>query len=92
MRKQRTIEVPAKTIMNEETFCDLCGKQVSDRYDGLPDYVETVLKLERGKRWSDGGGTKESTEFDVCASCFEARVVPVLETLGLTPVNRESDW
>jgi hypothetical protein len=90
MRKQRTIAVPAKTSTVEDRFCDLCGEPVPNRYGGGYEYTE--VKVESGTRWPDGSGDSETTEFDVCPACFEARVIPALVAIGLTPVRKESDW
>jgi hypothetical protein len=91
MRKQRTIAVPAKTSTVEDAFCDLCGAEILSRHEQGHDFAEVDLALRKGDQYPEGTNCTETT-FDVCPACFEAKVIPALVAIGLTPVERDRDW
>lgn len=98
MRTKRTIEVPAKTV--DETVgvsCDLCQRTIWTENDGpkmgpCHSFDEVVIARNKGHQWPEGG-EKESTSFgDVCSECFESKIAPFLESIGLKRSTSECDW
>lgn len=85
MRKTTIVDVPATTRESHSYTCDLCGREIAEDYN---DVSECKVSHESGYRYSDCANITR-VEFDVCAECFTAKLIPWFESQGAKP--RETD-
>lgn len=86
MIKEVEVDIPAKKVKQfKEQICDICGKTTNE-YDNWCDNVGEKLCITVAKTHTtnmyDGGGDVEETIFDICAECFDTKLVPFLESFG----------
>lgn len=84
-----TMAVPATTkLVLDRVSCDICGVDIVPKVGFDLDHV--TLKHEKGT-YSPEGGSGECATVDICPSCFQGRMVPWLQSLGVhvqyTPVE-----
>lgn len=84
MKHKKTIEVPAQAaytrVVDDHTTCDLCSKViVGERYERK----EVTIESKVGEVYP-GSGYWEETSADICVECFDAKVVPWLQSQGVT--------
>lgn len=95
--EQVTTVVPATTKTTENIVCDLCGaKADGDEWDQKDEgwrseYAEVSIVLARKESAPEFGSTSQ-THYDCCPACFETKVMPALEGLGLKPRKTEASW
>lgn len=88
----RTVEIPATTHeVVDKIECDLCGGSAQDPDGTEPNIDHVTIRRETGYRSSDGG-SYTATIVDVCAQCFETKVMPFLQREGAKPRKEEVDW
>jgi hypothetical protein len=86
---KKTIDVPATTkeIITHIT-CDFCGKKIKE---GNYSINEVCVRHKVGSSYPEmGEGT--DTIFDMCGECFDAKLIPWAETLGVMPRIKEWDY
>ncbi len=89
MKTYRTVTQPARTEQRrDKVFCDICKAEIPDQYNQVS---EVEIKSRVGYYYPDNGHGVEKT-CDICISCFETKVVPALEALGVTFVMTEWDY
>ena len=98
MRQKGMVKRPATE--KEEVVsvaCDLCGKKVRTPYrptewsTEIYRVDEVTIEHKRGSSFPENGsGTYR--RFDICADCFESRVVPAIEALGAHVGEEEWDY
>lgn len=94
MRKRAVVQVPAREEERTvEVRCDLCGKRAvaAGVWANLPVDEETRIWMQVGVVDRDGGGYSRTVECDICPACFEAKLVPALQALGVTFSEREEE-
>jgi hypothetical protein len=89
MKTYRTVTRPAMTEQRRgKVFCDICKAEIPEQYNRVS---EVTIKSCIGYRYPDNGHGMEKT-CDICISCFETKVVPALEALGVTFIMTEWDY
>jgi hypothetical protein len=89
MKHLKIVIVPAK----EEQYldyisCDLCGERVdSQGYNA----EEVTIKHRTGCNYPEAGSGDE-TSVDLCGKCFDEKLIPWLESLGVKPTTEEWSW
>jgi hypothetical protein len=82
MRHTRTERVPASTrTVEDHVTCDLCKQRISSLHYQRD---EVTVSREVGECYPEGG-TGITTKFDLCGACFEARLIPWLQSQGAEP-------
>jgi len=96
MKLEETVVIPAQEERTETKSagaqCDLCGKEYRDaRWAGhgvvwhteesCRDITSIYMKESFNNEWETWGTT---TKADICFSCFEDKVIPTLEGLGVS--------
>jgi hypothetical protein len=100
MRTFETKTIPArKERVLAAVHCDLCGREAKgDRnWDDRSSYVVDEAKVEVQVRHEEGtsfpeGGLIKSKSYDICPTCFEEVLVPVLESKGAKPIIATTDF
>lgn len=104
MREKRQVHIPAQNAKYEDKIfvkCSFCGVEAkSYLYGGdAPDWPATssfsvdtsAIWMKTGHSYPEGGsGTYK--ELHVCTTCFEAKVIPALEALGVKFDEVDWDW
>lgn len=92
MRHYQTIQIPAKPARQEEQLqkmtCDLCSAKLIARSYNIN---QVNISCESGKSYPEGGD-KTTQCFDMCEKCFVDKLVPLLESWGMTSYETEIDW
>lgn len=93
MKTFKTIPVAATTRrVLDFTTCDLCHATTRSEWrDGSFDAIETEVMMKTGDNWPEGG-SGETTTFDICPTCFVARLMPWLKSQGAEPEVKEWEW
>jgi len=79
---------PVERIVRRWTTCDFCQAEIrEDAYE----VREGVLSLRLGDAYPDSGHTTEQ-RVDICESCWEAKLLPWLASLGIVPQTHRVDW
>lgn len=93
MRKFTAKEVPATTIQVESIHCDLCGAEDVNGNWGAGNFSvdEVTIEAKSGNNFPEGGSGK-ILRCDVCPACFEDKVIPALESIGLKMNESEWEW
>lgn len=90
MKHMKEVLVPAKTEKRRDyTTCDLCKQKINEEWRG--DYAEVDVCCKIGVRWPDGGNY-DQWEFDLCADCFQNKLVPWMKSQGADPAISDCDW
>ena len=80
MKHTRTETVPATTrTAVYRVTCDLCGQEIQRGRRGNAEEVE--VKHRTGSAYPEGGSGEE-VSVDMCASCFDTKLVPWLREQG----------
>lgn len=94
MNVYKTVEIPAQEATTKKKFvktiCDRCKKDIRESKTG-GDYNDTEIEISMdiGDRYPEGGhGIK--INIDLCADCFKGKLIPFLESEGVT-IN-ETKW
>ncbi len=69
--------------------CDFCSKVIKEREDY--EIKEASISCRRGTRYPEGGSSVTKI-VDVCADCFDEKVIPVIEGLGVKFREEEHDF
>jgi hypothetical protein len=87
----RIIKKVPETIKEKVTLdkiiCDLCASESAHKNNWSSDgYQEDVVTIEHisGGVWPEGD-CREKEVFDICPDCWELKVKPFFESLGLEP-------
>jgi hypothetical protein len=64
-----------------KTTCDICGNEIKKYTGSTVDDVEISHRI--GKQYPENDDT-EYYNPDICGDCFESKIVPFLEGLGVT--------
>ena len=87
MQHTKKVPVPAtsRTEVTQVT-CDLCGQPLRTTSSG----GDVTVSYEKGVHYPEGGsGTR--VEFDLCAECFEGKLMTWFRENGATG-PRETEW
>lgn len=81
--------VPATTRERKTRVCDICGKK-NDPGSGSSwnheSYEHDHVKIASvHKTHYPEGGTTSGVAYDCCPQCFESKVGPALEAIGMKP-------
>lgn len=90
MKTYKTVTRPARTEQEQDkVICDVCKQEIPrpDTYE----VSEIEVKHRKGNSYPEGGSGTEKT-CDICPVCFETKVVPALEALGVTFAEPDWDW
>lgn len=92
MKIKKQIERKYSEEIVEFTICDVCKhKFVGEKWGvGYYDVAETIIKMRIGKSYPEGSHGEEIS-LDVCPNCFEEKLIPLLETIGVIPNYTEWD-
>jgi hypothetical protein len=96
MKHYKNREVPARIDKYiDKTTCDLCGAEIKVEGFYNIDEVEIEHRITVKHRTgydcpSGGSGTEVSV--DMCANCFETKLVPWLKEQGVDPEKKDWDW
>jgi len=94
MKKIEKIKRQYETEVIAAINCDIC-KAVSksdDWTEGAYEIKETVISMEIGKRFPEGGSS-EMTSFDICPKCFVEKLIPWIASQGGSgPTVKEIDY
>jgi hypothetical protein len=99
-RTYDTREIPASTeqICTDVT-CSICGETHGRDTIGPgvnwgtePYQVETIIVARRVGTENPYQGTLETTEYDVCSSCYQKHILAALEALGAVPTVTKREW
>jgi hypothetical protein len=90
MKHMKTVPVPAteREVVDFVT-CDLCKKRIRSKSRG--DAEEIEVRHRTGLAYPDGGSGEE-TLVDLCAACFDGKLLPWLRSQGAEPQTREWDF
>jgi hypothetical protein len=69
--------------------CDLCGKTIKE--DRNWDFDLVRIEREVGSSYPEGGSA-EKTSFSLCVPCWEERLFPAAQALGIKPEESEHYW
>lgn len=88
MKHTKVIKVPAhqKTVVSHRT-CDLCKEVIKSNQPFSLDDVAVAWRFS-DSIYPEGGpeGVEiTTTHFDICGTCFEAKLLPWLESQGAKP-------
>lgn len=72
-----------------KTTCDLCSKPIKDPPGYEDDEIE--IKHRHGSNYPDGGWGKE-LKVDCCRKCWDEKVLPALNSFGLTRQYEDWEW
>lgn len=89
MRHEETKEVPQKVVIRSWTTCDMCQKKIEKR--DLYEIKEGEISLRVGSSYPEGGSATV-TRADICENCFRTRLIPWLDSQGVTMQEIEEDW
>lgn len=81
MRFKQRFERTQKGVELTRVACDLCGKNV-DGGRGFYDQSDVEIQAAIGKVYPEGD-SRERTWIDCCPACFEEKVMPAIEALGV---------
>jgi hypothetical protein len=79
-----------RTIL-DKTVCDMCGAETIN--DHQPDRYridKRTIRYEWGFRFPEGNDIK-MIDIDLCAGCFEGRLIPWLESMGVKVREEEQE-
>ena len=79
-----------KKVLREWKTCDMCQKKI--QRTGPYEVLETEISIETGESYGSEGGSTTTTYADLCQECFEGRLIPWLQSQGVTMQTKESDW
>lgn len=86
----REKDVPATTVkVLDRIDCDLCGNEIEETGDNDVDDIDILRST--GFRYPDGGDVTE-IRYDICRGCWDAVLVPFLESRGAKPTTTRRDW
>lgn len=89
MREYKSLIEPAREVKRLiKIVCDICHAEIKD--NGFDVDKATVTRKE-GYECSDGGHIRE-IEYDICAKCFDTRLMPWFNEQGASPIASERDW
>jgi hypothetical protein len=89
MKHTQTIIEPAtQRIIVTHTTCDLCSKTIEHDCFEVDD---VVIRHQVGSSYPEGSLVEETT-VDMCGECFKSKLVPWLQSQGVTPTTSQSDW
>lgn len=90
MKHMKSVPVPAtfRDVVDKIT-CDICGVEIKAREWG--DAEEIEVKHRTGTAYPDGGSGEETT-VDLCAKCFDEKLIPWLRAQGAQPTTKEWDF
>lgn len=96
MKHYKDVEIPAKVEkLVVRTTCDLCGDDKRGRNSWRDSSIYSIdstrVLHEQGESYPECE-SKTSTEFDICSSCFETKLVPWLREQGAEPRVNSVDW
>ena len=79
--------------ITESITCDICKKTYKGSDWERENYsaLETEVRMKTGSVYPEGGMGEEIT-FDICPTCFEAKLIPALKELGAQPTISDWDW
>ena len=98
--KKIHVEPELKREIISHITCDICGSKGSGMDDGVSDFaqyhdekVEVGCFITTGGYDCDGmGGEKTIKYCNVCPTCFEEKVMPCLEKLGVKFSEETTEW
>lgn len=85
------IKVPETTRNHvDKTTCDICGLKIIGPDD---DYKIDEIDISRrtGTNYPEGGSGEELS-IDLCGSCFDSHLIPLIKAAGGKPTVTEWDW
>lgn len=91
------VETKYEATRSEVTItCDLCQATAKDGNWGRTsgwDAKHDEVSIERSSHENyPGSGSVEKVIYDCCAACFDSKVRPALEALGLKPREERVDY
>lgn len=70
-----------------EIKCDICGKVSKSNWrEEFYDATETSAELKTGRSYPEGGDG-EKYEIDICPECFKKKLIPFVETFGISKIH-----
>lgn len=89
MKHYKEVQVPATAETRRvNTTCDICGELITtDTFK-----VDRVTVEHKTVNAYPGGGSGETKSCDICSECFESKVIPALENLGVNFVTEEWEF
>lgn len=93
--KREKVSIPAKEEMRQvAVICDSCGKQ-SKQYDSWGndcyDIEEVKIQYKSGANYPEGG-SGDKTVIDLCPDCFQTKLIPAMEAIGIHARKEGWDW
>ncbi len=94
MKKYENKLIPYQYL--DKTICDLCNSVyntiIKDSFS-KSETSEVHITHEKSTNYAyDGGGHGEKLELDICAACFEIKILPALKALGVQIEYKEYDY
>ena len=88
MKHRKEVTRTYTTVEIETTVCDLCKEEIRPAAYQID---ETIIKYKYGCCYPEGG-TAVVKEFDLCADCFEDKLIPWFKEHGVEPQVYEEDY
>lgn len=87
-RETKTVTKEVTVVVREWETCDICGSEI---VVGAWEVMDPQVSLRTGESFSDCGSTT-TVSADLCAQCFETKLIPWLESQGVTMQREECSW
>jgi hypothetical protein len=90
MKHMESVTIPAREEKRLDFItCDMCGERIEsgDAYE----VNEVEIRHKTGYSYPEGGSGQEVL-VDLCAKCFDDKLVPWLRSQGVNPRVEDWDW
>lgn len=88
-RETKTEAKEVTEVVKSWETCDICGAELGGLHGN--DISESEVSLRTGYSYPDCGSTT-TVSADLCAQCFETKLIPWLEIQGVTMQREECSW